>query len=557
VLTPLLALNLLFRVVPALRPLVQLDDLAIPDDAYLSLEIARNIAHGLGPLHGLAPTNGFQPLYVFLLAPVFAVFPHDLFTPIRVALLLLAACDTIGLYFLVRILERNCESRAAPMLVAASWIVSPYAILSSLNGIETSLAVCLLLAALDRFDRLRHALPGSIPVRRWIAPGILLGLATLARIDAWLLLPGLAWALTRAQRRTRAPLRAALVPLCVMAGVALLVYGPWLAYSQHYTGEWFPISGRAVRFSTVTSWDYAPTWRNTYLAMLERAAWVIATNNPVHLGLIAVLGAALAARRGVAGLRAAAGRLAALEPLAIFVLLILAAYIGVIFGPWHFQRYLFPVALLLALASGLLADVAIHEFRGAPARRWLVPGLAALIVAGSLGHPDFGRLFSPRAPAPWGFMRIGLWARERFAAGTRIGGPQSGALGYFADRCVVVNLDGVVNRQCYDALRERRLMDYIRASGIRFLLWQGDIYYLVRRSASYRPGDIKFLGRVQDIRTCNDRWDLYRVRATRDSLVRGPGSIGLTPASLEPASSPRSIAEMAGTAGVPPADAGR
>jgi hypothetical protein len=71
-LAALLAANLAIRLAVVVRPLEFLDDLAIPDDAYLSLTLARNIARGHGPLYGLAPTNGFQPLYVFLMAPVFA-----------------------------------------------------------------------------------------------------------------------------------------------------------------------------------------------------------------------------------------------------------------------------------------------------------------------------------------------------------------------------------------------------------------------------------------------------------------------------------------------------
>ncbi|MGB5105870.1 MAG: hypothetical protein WBP29_04150 [Candidatus Zixiibacteriota bacterium] len=76
--TSLLAVNLVSRLLIAIRPLKFIDGLTIPDDAYLSLNIARNIAKGLGPLYGSDFTNGFQPLYVFIVAPIYAVFSHDL-----------------------------------------------------------------------------------------------------------------------------------------------------------------------------------------------------------------------------------------------------------------------------------------------------------------------------------------------------------------------------------------------------------------------------------------------------------------------------------------------
>ena len=44
----LLALHVGLRLAVWLRPVRELDDLVLPDDAYLSLHLARSIAHGLG-----------------------------------------------------------------------------------------------------------------------------------------------------------------------------------------------------------------------------------------------------------------------------------------------------------------------------------------------------------------------------------------------------------------------------------------------------------------------------------------------------------------------------
>jgi hypothetical protein len=66
-LVAVLALNLVVRLAVILRPLDEVDNLTIPDDAYLSLQIARNIAHGLGPWYSTGYTSGFQPLYALAL----------------------------------------------------------------------------------------------------------------------------------------------------------------------------------------------------------------------------------------------------------------------------------------------------------------------------------------------------------------------------------------------------------------------------------------------------------------------------------------------------------
>src|SRR5262249_7066684 len=138
-LAALLLANLALRLGLQLRPLAFIDDLAIPDDAYLSLTIARNIARGLGPLYGLAPTNRFQRLFVFLMVPVFALVPNDPGIPIHAALALLALFDTAALFLLFRLTSRLSTSRAAPFLVALAWLVHPYAILASLDALETSI----------------------------------------------------------------------------------------------------------------------------------------------------------------------------------------------------------------------------------------------------------------------------------------------------------------------------------------------------------------------------------------------------------------------------------
>ncbi len=67
-------------------------------------------------------------------------------------------------------------------------------------------------------------------------------------------------------------------------------------------------------------------------------------------------------------------------------------------------------------------------------------------------------------------MNIGLWARRNFAEGEVVGAAQTGALGYFADNLTIVNLDGVVNQECFEYLKNRRAMEYIRKTNVRHLL---------------------------------------------------------------------------------------
>lgn len=506
----LVAIGLLLRLFAAARPLLQIDDLAIPDDAYLSLTLARSIAHGWGPLYGLAPTNGFQPLYVFLMAPAFVLIPHDAFAPVRIAQLLLVACDLLALVVLYRMIARLSRSRAVPRLIALAWAINPYVILTSLNALETSLSFLLMILVVARLHRLESA-SGAARTREALGFGALVGLAALARFDNLLLAAALGGVLLA--RRVRA--RVALVPslrtfalVGLGAGLAVL---PWLAYSWYWTRDLVPVSGRAVRYMCLSSVHHAPTLSNLYLPMLRKAIEVTIRRNPVYLTLIAGLYAVLA-MLGRGALREAHAPRLERDAALLFGVLLFIAYTGVIFGPWHFARYLFPLILVFSLHAGRLLDVALDHVRAGVPRRALIAGLTWMIVLGSVMQPSFRRLSSRQVPGAWGYMRIGLWAREHIPKGTVCGGAQSGALGYFADSLTVVNLDGVVNRAYYDAMRAGRAIDYIRAAHVRLLVWQDDIEFIARESRGARPDDVMLLGTVPGIRTLGEPWTEYRVR---------------------------------------------
>ena len=210
--------------------------------------------------------------------------------------------------------------------------------------------------------------------------------------------------------------------------------------------------------------------------------------------------------RGIAPLRI-------LGTVAAYVLggvLLFAAYAGVVFGPWHFARYLFPLTLAVLLLFATLADLWLGALAGR-ARTAFGLALALAVILGSVAQPAFQRLIAPRFGGTWGYRRIGLWARDHFPPGAVIGGSQTGALGYFADRLTVVNLDGVVNRDCYDAMRAGRMLDYVRRAGVRDLVWQDDIELLARESPRMRPTAVTRIGRVPGFETWGASWYLYRL----------------------------------------------
>ncbi|MDH5628449.1 MAG: glycosyltransferase family 39 protein, partial [Candidatus Krumholzibacteria bacterium] len=152
------------------------------DDSFYAFQIARNIAHGLGPtFDGVNPTNGFQPLYVGLLVPIFLIAGDGPALPVHLALVMSALLTVATAFLLYRLIARRASPVAAAVATAA-WAFSPIVMRQSANGLETALALFMLAASVTWY--LEKIRPVAQPARRRFAiMGALLGGAFLARAD--------------------------------------------------------------------------------------------------------------------------------------------------------------------------------------------------------------------------------------------------------------------------------------------------------------------------------------------------------------------------------------
>ncbi len=71
---------------------------------------------------------------------------------------------------------------------------------------------------------------------------------------------------------------------------------------------------------------------------------------------------------------------------------------------------------------------------------------------------------------PWQkeFAWAADWINTHTTPAARVGAFNAGIIGFFSQR-TVVNLDGAVNNSAYDALRARRLQDYLLANSIDYV----------------------------------------------------------------------------------------
>ncbi|MGB2804879.1 MAG: hypothetical protein WBD64_08305 [Candidatus Zixiibacteriota bacterium] len=524
----LLVVNFATRLLILIRPLLYLDNILIrsffdysmiSDDSYLCLKIAKNISLGLGPtFDGISFTNGFQPLYVFLMVPIFHLFPTDLVTPVHLSLLILSIFDTLSLFLIFKLGRRAAKSLLAPVILSVFWIFNPYVIGTTLNGMETMIAFFFLLLFLYYYDLKQPHEDG----KRSFLLGVILGAAMLARIDSIFLAFSLLLLLTLRLLSKAVSLRRYLRTLLFVSVGALIVYSPWIVYSYVFTKAVFPVSGKAIRLITLSTVDNAPTLVNLYLPMLLKGLKAIWFGNAILIALLGVitLGYLFAARLGKSHIKMMLDRVKRFWLLFLYAIPLFFAYVLHFFAPYYFPRYLFPVILLFLFCLLIMIDLWLETFvrrhyRTALAAPMLV-ALLIMIVAGG-----FTRFFLSKEASCCGYRNIGLWAGANLEPGSKVGSCQSGALGYFAENLEVINLDGVVNTPCYEALRRKQAVEYIKVQRIKYVLgWMVNFDFLSKQSTNYKRSDFGLVGTIPLYKTWGQDWYLTMVNYGQlDSLL--------------------------------------
>lgn len=497
----ILVLNITTRLILLSRPIPYLDGKLMPDDTYLSLEVARNIAHGKGPLYSDNYTNGFQPLYVFLMVPAFELSSDQTETPIKAALLMLSVFDAATLSILLMWVWSLTGNRIVLLLTGIFWIFNDYVIRTSLNGLETIIASFFIVTASWYFYHLYYRKTERSNLN-FLGLGLITGFACFSRVDSGVLaaIIGILILIRERSDFSRMFTRAALYGTGVIA-----IFSIWVAYSMHYTGEWYPESGKAVRFLSLAHVNHNPTWK-WYADMILRAGYQELMQKGFFIVLIIVL-MVYGIRRKIIDLSLAAPVL----PLSLFCMALLLAYTLYIFTPWYFDRYFFPLTMLYILILAILLN-RIAAVMNAQQHTivHLVIGVAwfAFLLADGQ-YPDY---FLGGENRNAGYRNLGIWAKTNLPAGTVVGSSQSGALSYFAPELKVINLDGVVNKECFISLQEGRNMEYIREKDIEYIFgWENNIEFIRQHSKNFRESDLVFIKVLDGFRSWDHDWYFYKV----------------------------------------------
>lgn len=501
----LLVLYVVIRIVFFTKPLLQIDGYAIPDDAYLSLDIARNFAEGKWFLYGENNTSGFQPLYVFIMAPVFLFFKSDPISPLYVSLLFLSLVGFATIYYLYKLIRIIFDDDYSPFISVLLFILLPVTIANISNGLETSLSFFFLILIFYYlykywFQDIKSILPKSLFVF-----GIVIGLSFLARLDNIMILPGvLVFALLK-YRKASFPWKSALY---FTAGITV-VYLPYMTLSYIFTGDLLPVSGKAVHQIGKDMVNYHSDGQSGLFTLLSLSLKNIYTNFSV--AIIFAIVTTFIYRLKTQACPWFKGSVAEHWPLITTSLFLFSSYTFYLTANWFYSRYFFPLSLFFVVLTAFAANQLINGFRSEKSKSLVFSSIVIFLLASNMARPGFKDFFFKDYPRN-GYIEVGKWVNDNLPKGTVIGSNQTGAIGYFARDIKVINLDGVVNKDAYTAIKNKEVIEYIRSKKIEYFIdWKINCEFVVRNSKNFKDGDLVLVKKIDGLKSWDYEWFLYKV----------------------------------------------
>ncbi len=498
----LAAIGLVLRLAFAMLPLA-VHLVVLEDDAWMVTAIARNFALGRGiTADGANPTNGFQPLYPLTLGALpYLAAPNALDAGFTANLIICALLNTLALWPLWW-LARRFGGQTAGLLAVTLFALNPYLIYVSVNAMETSLGLLLLLTLFMAFYQLDLTRASHV-----LTLALLTALATLARLDASLAFAAIAVTLVlRAIRRPTTDDRRltnlngriedrgsriedrhllssildprsssgwwvvggrwSVVALYVVATLAFLA--PYFAFNYSVSGTFGPSSGAALAYMH----SYGPGLRpgdsgnfnltNGMNALFQTSAvdltWV--PSQWIRLLIVA----------GFAGLLALVIRRRLLDALPLLLYLpIPPLYYGYVLQQARERYFVGLSALLLILIAWLGAELWRRRPRRSTALA-LVGGVTLIVALNTAEALWFyqGKLTEDEQTQPTAY-EAARWIRDNLPHDALIGAKNSGIYQYYSAH-VVLNIDGKLNHEIVPVMEKRELLDYLRARGVEYLV---------------------------------------------------------------------------------------
>lgn len=393
----------------------------LTDDTFIHLQYAKHLAAGNGFVFNVGENvyGSTSPLWVALIADGIALGLDGLWTARALGL----AATLWSVVLFLQLMRRNLRLPELRALATITWAGHAWMIRWSLSGMETALAVALVLAGFVAFTEGRQW--GSRPVRT----GALWALAALTRPEAVFLLVlwGMFLVIDTDSREGVRRLIAGVIP-------PALIYGGWLLFSRLYFGTFWP--------NTLSAKTAGGIGLEYFLGTILRQVKIVGATD-------AALAGAMVAAMVFGGARLWPRRLVAQRFLPW-------AWVGVVpvlyvmRGVPVLSRYLVPLMPVLAWLAWRAVERWWAGEEPAPELRrgaaLLGIGLASLALVQNLfvyNNAVLPQVRSFSAGLRQSLIPWGEWFDAHTRPGVTIAAPDIGALGYYSNRRVV-DLAGLV-----------------------------------------------------------------------------------------------------------------
>ncbi|MGH7741322.1 MAG: hypothetical protein ACRENS_04800 [Candidatus Eiseniibacteriota bacterium] len=418
----------------------------LTDDTFIHLQYARNLATGQGLVFNPSERvyGCTSPLWVALIAIGMGLHLDGLFTAKALGLI----TTLISLALFLELMRRTLRTPALRAAATIAWSSNAWMARWALSGMETPLAVALVLAGFVTFTEDEPW--GRTPART----GALWALAALARPEAAVLL-ALWIAYLAAEVRRGASSRLAGLSLIAPA----VIYGGWLVFAACYFHALWP--------GTLAAKSAGGGALVDHLANLWREIKIVGATDGALVAVLLLAIFAAVRRRQTRRLWSAG-----------FVRWCWAIGLPLLYSAGSvpvLSRYLLPTLPLLAWLTWQSAESWwIGENTDAPStapavRRAARFGvvLAALLVAQNLAvyrSAVLPQVHSFSAGLENSLVRWGRWFAQYTAPGAEVATPDIGAIGYYSQRHVL-DLAGLVSPQMIPLLRHAPEEDVIAQLG--------------------------------------------------------------------------------------------
>ncbi len=510
----LLFLNIISKLLFLFQPFERIDSTAIPDDTYISLDLAKNIASGNGPMNSTGFTNGFQPLYVFLCVPVYLLSGDDKIKAVYAALVMLLFFDCLCLLMLLKLISLFISNNPAKIIPAVFWITSSYVLLTSMNGLETIISFFFIVSTFYSFFKYRKIPSGNSGHKQLIITAVFCGLAVLSRTDNGILAAVILVYIISGGIINKKVNPETIKSAMMFSGIVLIIILPWLLYSYIYTGQVWQTSGEAVRYQNWSLENYFGLFSSGQAEMILYGLRIIFIKNISLILLSLICVTIILFKSKNTDVQSLKNKFLRIFPLILFCALLFCSYVFYIYGMWFFKRYFFPLVSMFILILAILIDTVLNSFNNSRLRNTFIFLVTLILLTINFTRYDYMQLYLPdyHNPDNAGYHAIGEWVSENFKEGTVIGAMQSGAITYFADNMKVVNLDGVVNKDALTAIKNKDLIEYVRSMKIEYIIgWEINNEYLIRESENFSRNNLTEIADVKDFETWDRKWFVYKV----------------------------------------------